>query len=262
MTFDPALRLRLGIALAGVPGGALSYGTAGFVHGLIATEPQTIHISVPHGSSRPRRRGVVIHQSLDSDVCELDGLTFTSLARTAVNVASTIRHPYDSRGVLYRAVHDLGLDPVALLQHALMAPRNGRAAVVRAGREIAAGARSVPEGVLWTTLSEIGMPLPELNGAVETRDGVKHVDALYRARRLGIEIDGKEHHSSPGDLAHDAYRQRLLEEVGLEIIRFSASAVLFDTSRVVMQIMQKLGVTKSVVAWQRRHDETLRNWRS
>jgi hypothetical protein len=257
MALDPDFKFRMAVALAAVPGGALSYASAGFIHGLLAAEPDAVHVSVPHGGHRPIRRGIVVHQSLDSETCQIEGLTVTSLARTAVNVASTLRHPYDSRGILYRAVHDKGLDPVVLMKHALMAPKNGRATVVRAGREIAAGARSVPEGVLWTAASEIGMPLPELNGAVVTADGIKFVDLLYRERLIGIEIDGKEHHTSPDDVASDRIRQMHLEQMGLRIVRFSASAVLYDTARVVSELMALLDVSRPLAAWERRHRESL-----
>jgi very-short-patch-repair endonuclease len=257
MNLDPDFRFRMGVALATVPGGALSYATAGFIHGLLVHEPASVHISVPHGGHRPARQGITIHQSLDSAVCSIEALMVTTLARTAVNVASTIRHPYDSRGLIYRAVFERGLDPTELLRHALMAPKNGRGPVVRAAREIAAGARSVPEGVLWTAATELGLPLPELNGAVHTAAGIKFVDGLYRDRGLGIEIDGKEHHTSPEDVRKDGVRQQRLEESGLLIVRFTAAEVLYDTARVMTEVMALLKTPKPVAAWQRRHDASL-----
>lgn len=236
----------------------ISHRSACYLHGLTDELPTPVEVSVPHGARRYRIDGVVVHQSLALDSTTIHDLPVTSLASTVVNVASSIRDLYDSRGLVYRATLEHSLAISDLMHRALLAQKNGKAPVVRAARELAAGAWSVPEGVLWTAHVEVGLPTPELNGAVDTVNGTRYVDLLHRQARLGIEVDGQVWHSGPADRERDRLRQLDLEEVGLRVIRFSAAEVLYDTPRVLLAVMQSLDVYMPTGAWQRRWAASLR----
>jgi very-short-patch-repair endonuclease len=257
MTLDTQLKARLADALARVPHGVLSHQTAAYLHGLTPHLPARVHVSIPHGGGRFRVPDVQVHQSLALDSVVLHDLPVTSLASTTVNVASDISDPYASRGLVYRAVFERGLDVEVLSHRALMAQKNGKAPVVRATREIKAGAWSVPEGVLWTAHVELGLPIPTLNAHVHTRLGSRYVDLMHMQYGVGIEVDGREFHSSDDQRQQDIARAAALELAGVRIIRFTATQALYDTANVMRAVMDVLGVHRPIAAWKRRHELSL-----
>lgn len=240
-----------------MPKVVISHDTAAYLHGLINEEPELLHLCIPHGGNRHKLTGAVVHQSLVPEVVEFGDLPVLSLPRTAVVFGASIVNPWDAAGVLYRAVHDLGASPNDLLRHAAMSPRGGRGMVSRAARELAAGARSVPEGVIWTACWELGLPVPALNVAIRVAGRRFHPDCLFQEMRLVVEIDGREYHSTPEQIAADAQRQALLEAAGYTVMRFAASNVLYRPAEVMSQIMMALGQQRPIHAWRKRCEDAL-----
>lgn len=129
--------------------------------------------------------------------------------------------------------------------------------VSRAARELAAGARSVPEGIIWTACWELGLPVPALNVPVTASGRRFHPDCLFEEHKLIIEIDGREYHSTPEQIRADAQRQILLEGAGYKVIRFSAAHVLYRTPEVMAHIMLALGEQRPIHAWRKRCEDAL-----
>ena len=250
---SPTLHELMRNVLASMPDAVLSHESAAFLYGLSDDEPSDLHVAVPHGSERHIMKGVVLHQSLVPERREYQGLPLLTPARTAVVYAASIRNPLDAAGVLYKAVHELGMDTQDLLRHAAMSPRGGRGAVARAARELAAGARSVPEGVIWTACLEIGLPMPELNVPLKAGQHTLFPDCHFRQHKVVVEVDGREYHTTPTQIRHDAERQRRLEALGLTVIRFPASHVLYRADHVMETIMLSLGEERPLHAWARRY---------
>jgi very-short-patch-repair endonuclease len=146
------------------------------------------------------------------------------------------------------------------MSDALITARAGRAAVVRAARELQAAARSVPEGVLWTACHEVGLPTPTLNAPITTVRGIRWADAYWEDCQLVAEIDGREHHSKESDLINDRRRQELLEDLGLTVLRFPASTVLYRPELVLIELMPRLGVHVSLAAWMRQQARLARRF--
>lgn len=240
-----------------MPGAVISHQSAAYLHQLVTDEPRALHVTIPHGTARHRLDGVVLHQSLVPESLAHQGFQVMTLARTAVVCAADILNPHDAAGLLYRAVHEFGVSPEILLRHAALAPRGGRAAVSRAARELASGARSVPEGIIWTACWETGLPVPELNARVRASNRTYYLDGLFREFDLAIEIDGKEHHSSPEQKAGDAYRQKNIERLGIRVLRFPASQVLYRPATVMSDIMWALQEFRPLHAWLRRYERPL-----
>lgn len=74
--------------------------------------------------------------------------------------------------------------------------------------------------------------------------GVGRVDMLVEGR-LFIEIDGFEFHSSPRAFAQDRRRDAAFVLGGLQRLRFAATDVLHEWSRVERTVLEVLGPTRS-----------------
>ena len=243
--------------LTRMPGAVVSHQSAAHIYGLTDAEPEALHIAIPHGSSRYRLPGVVLHQSLVPEATLHQEIPVLALSRTAVVCAADILNPHDAAGLLYRAAFEFGVKADDLLKHAALAPRGGRGAVSRAARELAAGARSVPEGVIWTACWEVGLPVPRLNAHLRSGARTYFADCLFEEQRLVLEIDGQEHHSDADQLARDAERQARIEALGLTVLRFPAARVLYQPATVLSEIMWRLGEFRPLNAWQRRYEGPL-----
>lgn len=64
------------------------------------------------------------------------------------------------------------------------------------------------------------------------------IDLADPATMLAVEVDGDQWHSTPEQVAHDAWRQAILESLGWRVIRFRVKRVrseLFTCSRLVVE---------------------------
>lgn len=77
-----------------------------------------------------------------------------------------------------------------------------------------------------------GLPIPEPN----VRIGRYVPDMLWRGRRLIVELDGKDAHSSPAQINRDAARQAHLESLGYVVIRFTWAEVSFRAEWVATRV--------------------------
>ncbi|MBO9534907.1 MAG: DUF559 domain-containing protein [Solirubrobacteraceae bacterium] len=89
--------------------------------------------------------------------------------------------------------------------------------------------RSELERRLIKLILESGMPTPLVNTMV----GPDEVDILFPGTRAIIEADGREHHSSPADIAADIEKQRRLEALGFVVKRFDWNAVVYEPERTI-----------------------------
>ncbi len=65
-----------------------------------------------------------------------------------------------------------------------------------------------------------GLPEPEWNAEIVTPVGTFLVDALWRARRVAAEADGRAYHLSAEDWADDLVRQNAIHGEGVVLLRF------------------------------------------
>ncbi|MFN8114418.1 MAG: DUF559 domain-containing protein, partial [Solirubrobacterales bacterium] len=79
--------------------------------------------------------------------------------------------------------------------------------------------------------------IPEPN----ERLGRYRPDMLWREHRLIVEIDGRDAHSTPAQLAADARRQAELEARGFAVLRFTAAVVRDRPGQVAAAVRQRLG---------------------
>lgn len=83
-------RRVLAVVLSLGPGTVVSHRTGAFLRGLLPRTAVPIEVTVPYERS-VRRRGVVVHRSLDlrhADVEDLDGIPITGVARTVLDLGA------------------------------------------------------------------------------------------------------------------------------------------------------------------------------
>ncbi|MBY4569982.1 hypothetical protein ACN95_08115 [Gordonia sihwensis] len=160
-------RLRCVAAAVGTArdcGNVLSHESAAAVLGLETLRPDLTSIHLTNGRSNGghRRPHRVIHSGglRDDEVVEVNGLTVTSISRTAVDVALSVPDFPRALSVMDSALR-LGADRGVLLAE-LARPRRGVARARRALRH--ADGRSDNPGESWgrAQMIEAGLPVPEL----------------------------------------------------------------------------------------------------
>lgn len=102
--------------------------------------------------------------------------------------------------------------------------------------ELYAGAVSGPECAFWRGVVQAALPVPELNVAVETDEGVRFVDGLWRRHRLGVEIDGRSVHAQARAFDKDA-RQNQIQLQQLVLMRFTGNQVYTELD-VVLTVVE------------------------
>jgi|GEM_PF-1500979 len=216
------LRMRADAAFTGLTAAALwGIPLPAYVDG------SRLHVSVPHGSPRPRSRGVVGSERLpDVPIVDLGGMpvlspvaTWASLARW-VGLADLIAAGDDIVGL--RRGHPLAsLDELA----AVAARRERGSPLLRAAvRRVRVGSRSRPESLSRVLFGESGIPEPELNHLIPEL-GV-FLDLAWPEARFGYEYQGG-HHVDAAQHAADVRRQERVHD-GHWLLMEATKYDLFD----------------------------------
>jgi hypothetical protein len=218
----------------------LSHSSAGAAWGLVRG-PSRQHITVAHGHHVSSTSQIVVHQTARN--CEprlLDELPFTPPARTVIDISAGLTRIDDIRALMGRATQKQLVTPEQLADELAGAPRRGSLLPALALTEIAAGAHAASEAQFLTIVRRAGLPLPELNAPVETREGTKYVDALWRHLRKGVELDGHRFHLDAGAWAADLGRQNAIQATGIVLMRVAASRVWRDQRGLLRELAEFL----------------------
>ncbi len=218
--------------LAAGPGAALSHISAAGLWGLLRPSP-TVHISVPGRTGSLRLDGVVAHRprSLPADeVVEHDVLPTTTVARTLVDLAAVTRETDLERAV--EQAEKLSRFDLVAVQNVLARSRGRRG--IRTLREVIvrwrgpAVSRSDMEVAFRAICRRAGLPQPLTNAAVLLDDRHYEPDFLWPDRRLIVETDGFDTHSTKAAFVRDRRRDRRLRRAGYAVERFSWNDIFFD----------------------------------
>jgi predicted transcriptional regulator of viral defense system len=234
----PALSLdgRLIAALLyGGDGAVLSHTTAGWILSLISAEPTRVHVTTPgRRSSLPEVR---VHHSRLVERARIRDLPVTTAARTLLDLAGQLT-PRQLRRALAQADFHGHLDP-AELESVLRKGRKGsralRTALQRHLPELAETLSVLEERFL--ELCETGdVPLPEMNARVSRM----RVDALWRERRLAVELDGGPAHSGIAAMKRDRQRELALRSYGFRVARYSWEQITGAPESVIADLRRLL----------------------
>jgi very-short-patch-repair endonuclease len=239
----------LAAVLACGRGAALSHASAAALWGLVPDPAATVHVNVA-GAKRRGRTGITLHRAElgEEDVTTHEGIPCTTLARTFVDVASTIDRDRLRRAIGLaeeRGEFDLG---AVRRQLARMRGQRGCAAlaVAIAGFEDSQIPRSVAEARFLVLVRKARLPKPEVNTWIPLPEGGGYrPDFLWRDQCLIAEVDGRSHHALRRAFDHDRRRDRRLVRAGLVTVRFPARDVLNDPASVARELRDLLACSRN-----------------
>ncbi len=228
-------QVRAGLVYAG-DGACVSHDTALALFGL-ATSPlpgSDVHVSVRHGRHLKKQPNLQIHQYRQPrPTIDISGLPVVTLAPTIADLVRVL--PLNDVRCIGAEAVTRGLIRLDELAAVRMPTGRGVASFDLLLEELRAGAAAGAEACFWRAVVSARLPVPELNVPVETDEGIRIVDGLWREFRLGVEIDGRSVHAQAAAFDHDEHRQNLIHRAGIVLIRFSAAQVFGQPEWVVAQ---------------------------
>jgi Transcriptional regulator, AbiEi antitoxin/AbiEi antitoxin C-terminal domain len=204
--------------LACGPGAVLSHGSAASLWGIDKRWATPFEVSAPTPRKRP---GITTHRVTTlarADIRIHLGVRVTSPARTLLDVASRL-----TDAGLTRAVNDLRLaGDLKTAQLAAVIDRATTHAGAPRLRAIvhdsaAAPTRSSFEDEFRSFAQRFGLPAPEINVRIAGRE----VDALFRAERVIVELDGYRYHGGRESFERDRERDAASLEQGYATVRIT-----------------------------------------
>ena len=197
------------------PGAMLSHATALWWHGLIENRPWPLQVATPR---RCRSLwGIRVFGRRGCERIPHRGVPTTSLEQAVLDFAAVA--PYERlRHILAVADHGKVLD-IAALQVIAGNGRPGspklRKALKRHEPKLA-HTRSELERLFLPLCERVGIPLPDVNVYIA---GVL-VDAVWRDRKLVVELDGRDNHSSWAQIQEDRSKELRVRAAGFDVVRY------------------------------------------
>ncbi len=204
------------------PEAVLSDGDAAAVWDLRPpSEQPVVHVTLATRAGRKQRDGMRIHRRAlaDDERVQHRGLPVTTVARTILDLAETLRPPALARAIERAdalALFDLRALDQTLVRHPNRRSARNLAAVLQTYRD-ATCTRSDLEAVFLALCDDNGLPRPTTNTLVQG----KEVDFLWRAQRLVVETDGHRDHATRAAFERDRARDATLTVAGYRVVRFT-----------------------------------------
>jgi hypothetical protein len=213
-----ALGRRMAAVLAVGEGAVLVHRTALDAWDVRRTTSGVVHVGVPTGGGRARRRGLVVHRLAalrPEDTTTLGPLPITTAERTLLDVAASLR-----LADLVRAIEQaekLRIVDFAVLEALARRPVPGAPRLREALGTPTDNTRSRLERDFLALCRDAGLPEPLVNHPV----GPFIVDALWPDHRLVVEIDSRMHHHTRAAFERDRRRDAELMAQGYRVVRFT-----------------------------------------
>lgn len=227
-------RLTAALFYAGA-GAALSHVTAAWWWGLLAYEPNRIHVSALH-----RRRNVDhvrLHRPRALKRTWHKRLPVTPVAQTLLDLAATAPFKAVRRALAeaeYRRLVTLD-DVEAVLGRGCPGSATLRGALDRHRPQLAR-TFSVLEERFLALCEQHDISVPEVN--VEVAGLV--VDALWRRQRVIVELDGHGAHATPTAVERDRRRELALRAAGFQVLRYTWQQITQEPKTVVADLSRHL----------------------
>jgi hypothetical protein len=202
----------------------LSHRSAAELWCLIAGFTSAIHVTVP--AARRARQGIRFHRAIvpADERSVVEGIPVTTIPRTIFDCAQDM-----SERQVERLINEAD---VLRLHDALSLPdllrryphRSGSRKVWGAVRKRNAGTtitRSDLEELLIELVDELGLLRPETTVVLVIDGEPIEVDALWRAERIAVELDGRQFHATPLAFERDRRKDRKLVAAGWRPVRIT-----------------------------------------
>jgi hypothetical protein len=191
----------------------LSHQCAAALWEILPSSRGVIDVTVP---THRRRPGIVVHQSGCEDRTVKSGIPVTTVARTLLDLAEVVPHRLDRAVEEAERLRLFDLRAIETLLHRSQGRRGVRTleAALAAYREPPV-IRSKLERRFLDICREAGLPTPAANAFV----GRYEVDALWRDRRLIVEVDSHDFHRTRAAFERDRLRDTHLQLAGYRVLR-------------------------------------------
>ncbi|WP_454198409.1 type IV toxin-antitoxin system AbiEi family antitoxin domain-containing protein [Nocardia sp. Marseille-Q1738] len=225
VTTRPTAQLRVEAARLsmGLPSLTAAYRSAAELHGFSVLPDQPTEVL---GVQASRTSRLVVHRDR-VDPAELDlvrGTIATNAVRTAADLARTLTR-MDALATLDAALRS-GISSAALAEEIQKhAGRRGRRQAAELIGLADARAESAMESRTRLRCIDAGLPPPEPQVEVTTRDGLRRIDLGWRQWRVGLEYDSAAGHSGQNAALRDNPRHNWLSTEGWTIYYATAADV-------------------------------------
>jgi very-short-patch-repair endonuclease len=226
-------KLMAAVLYAG-PGAMLSHATAAWWVGLADSQPYMIDVSTPRRTrSIP---GIRVHGRRSIERTWHKRLPVTPFVQTLQDFAA--RAPLRKvRRALALADFQSPIDARAIEAEL---PRSCSAKLRQALKRhqpSLARTRSDVEAIFHELCEAADLPFPEINAEIHGWE----VDALWRAERLVVEVDGPPNHRTPAQVRRDRQKDFELRAHGLGVLRYSDEQVKHRAQDITAEIQRSLG---------------------
>ena len=234
---------RLAAVLAIGPGAVLSHRDAAALYGIRDGGGTRIDVSTPAERRSTRRIRVHGRRRLDpQDVTTLDGIPVTTVSRTlvdlAVIVAADALHKALSEAERQRILDVKGIEQAL---GRLRGRRTQSATRIRAAlSDLAATGTTVTRSWLedrfLSLLEAHDLPRPATNAYVAGYE----FDAVWRAQRVAVELDGWDGHKTRHAFQHDRTKGNAAQAAGYALLRFTHADVVRRPHEVAADVARQL----------------------
>ena len=241
-TVLPPLACEMAAVLACWPGALVSHrSAAASIWSLIEYADEAVDVTVSRAHRR-RRPGLSVHCSRrlhPEDIAVVRGIPVTSPARTLVDLAEIATARELERAFDQATTHRLATTASITAAVERLNGRHGtsrvRALIERQAEPMFT--RSEAEERLLALIRRAGLPAPEVNRPV----GRHMVDFVWRERRLIVETDGYQFHSSRTAFERDRTRDAELTGAGFRVVRVTWRQLTEESLAIVARLAQALG---------------------
>jgi very-short-patch-repair endonuclease len=215
--------------------------TAATAHGLLPPQPRSepVDVIVPSSVNRGRRQGIRSHR-IDlqpEDVTRIQGIPFTTVARTLVDLAGCATSAELERAFSVAARRGLAEGDVSSVLRRNPSCRGAaRLQALLARTDEVPFTRSAAEDAFLALTRAGGLPAPRTNALVHGFE----VDFFWEQARLAVEIDGFVHHRARRIFVRDRQRNGALAAAGIQVLRLSWDQVVAERERTLVQLAQVL----------------------
>lgn len=213
----------------------VSHQSAAVLHGLSMWNPDLsrVHLSVDSRHHGRRTATLHVHPNRLGDLVHKDGLTVTSAAKTAVDLARTL--PFEAAVcVMDSALTRTTRDEVTRVVHA-SAGLTGISAAKRVVAFADGRAESVGESRSRVYLQRYGFPAPELQIALRNPNTLRVMRPDMLIGGVILEFDGKVKYTSQEALFAEKKREDELTSLGWVVVRWTWGDLSSDAGAVTLR---------------------------
>lgn len=236
----PNLRERAAALCCG-PRAVVSHRSAAALWELLPPPGKATPVDITDPGHNRRMRGIRSHRVAklgDEDVTVVDGVPITTVARTILDIAATVRER-ELEQALAQVERRALSSASELLELIARNPKRHGMRTLRALLENEAGpamTRSEAEERFLALIRNAELPDPETNIAI----GRYELDFLWRAERVAVEVDGFAFHSSRHRFERDRRRDAELTARGIRMMRVTWRQIEREPQALLVRLAQIL----------------------